>query len=312
MRRRTAAYTLTSAEGAAPAISKLCEAVRGDGGRGDAAIAPCCYGPVSRPSSGSSLPLVRRQERARLLSSIGQIWLVAGRSGSRKCANIRPPTTEYETARFYRKAAEQSRDVSVAGVAGQALPDAEDKHEDSGRKSSASAVLTEDVRAREDRDRSADVRPAIRSAWACRPDGRLSVHGWRTCSPQRSRPIIPGRRSWSALAAFGGRRNFHGLRRKPCPTMASLTGARARRCCAGRSAGLMTFLGGIGPHPALSDPKFLGRDRGVHLWWSRLSSRRFVCSLPLHGHAISSQRAFQVVVGGGARSSRAGILIGSS
>src|SRR6266849_9689618 len=98
-----------------------------------------------RAKFGEFLPLVRRQD-VRGFVKHRPIWLVRplGLDEVRKYA----AETEYATARFYRKAAEQSRDVSVRELLVR-LADAEDKHEDLAEKLGES-VLTEDVRARED------------------------------------------------------------------------------------------------------------------------------------------------------------------
>jgi erythrin-vacuolar iron transport family protein len=98
-----------------------------------------------RAKFGEFLPLVRRQD-VRGFIKHRPVWLVRplGLEEVRKYA----ANTEYETARFYRRAAEQSRDVSVRELLVR-LADAEDKHEDLAAKL-GERVLTEDVRARED------------------------------------------------------------------------------------------------------------------------------------------------------------------
>src|SRR5258707_14484484 len=98
-----------------------------------------------RTKFGEFLPLVRRQD-VRGFIKHRPIWLVRplGLDEVRKYA----AETEYETARFYRKAAAQARDVSVRELLVE-LADAEDKHEDLAAKL-GERVLTEDARERED------------------------------------------------------------------------------------------------------------------------------------------------------------------
>src|SRR3984893_8592202 len=98
-----------------------------------------------RTKFGEVLPLVRRQD-VRGFIKHRPIWLVRplGLDEVRKYA----ADAEYETARFYRKAAAQARDASVRELL-VSLADAEDKHEDLAEKL-GERVLTEDVRARED------------------------------------------------------------------------------------------------------------------------------------------------------------------
>jgi erythrin-vacuolar iron transport family protein len=94
---------------------------------------------------GEFLPLVRRQD-VRGFIRHRPVWLVRplGLDEVRKYV----AETEYETARFYRRAAEQSRDVSVRELL-VCLADAEDKHQDLAEKL-GEGLLTQDVRARED------------------------------------------------------------------------------------------------------------------------------------------------------------------
>src|SRR5260370_23267098 len=94
---------------------------------------------------GEFLLLVRSQD-VRGFIKHRPIWLVRplGLDEVRKYA----ANAEYETARFYRKAAEQARDASVRELLVE-LADAEDNHEDLAEKL-RERVLTQDVRASED------------------------------------------------------------------------------------------------------------------------------------------------------------------
>src|SRR6202045_1021701 len=98
-----------------------------------------------RTKFGEFLPLVRRQD-VRGFIRHRPVWLVRplGLDEVRKFA----ANAEYETARFYRKAAESARDASVRELLVK-LADAEDKHEDIAEKLDE-RVLTKDARAAED------------------------------------------------------------------------------------------------------------------------------------------------------------------
>ena len=97
-----------------------------------------------RKKFGEYLPLVRRQD-VRGFVRHKPVWLVRplGLDEVRKYA----ATMEYETAHFYRKAAEQARDASVRELLVK-LAEAEDKHETLAENLD-SRILTTDARARE-------------------------------------------------------------------------------------------------------------------------------------------------------------------
>src|ERR1700730_14014774 len=98
-----------------------------------------------RAKFGEFLPLVRRQD-VRGFVAHQPIWLVRplGLDEVRKYA----AEMEFETARFYRKAAETARDASVRELLVK-LAEAEDKHESLAERLSE-RILTEGVRTRED------------------------------------------------------------------------------------------------------------------------------------------------------------------
>src|SRR5205085_12132458 len=98
-----------------------------------------------REKFGEYLPLVRRQDVKGFVRK-KPIWLVQplGVDEVRKYA----ADMEYETARFYRKAAETARDASVRELLIQ-LAEAEDKHEALAEKL-GEKILTKDARAEED------------------------------------------------------------------------------------------------------------------------------------------------------------------
>src|SRR5262249_40508439 len=94
-----------------------------------------------RAKFGEFLPLVRRQDvrgfiKHRPIWLARPLWLDEVRKYAAE--------TEFETARFYRRAAEQSRDASVRGLL-ISLADAEDKHEDLAERL-GEGLLTQDVR----------------------------------------------------------------------------------------------------------------------------------------------------------------------
>ena len=94
---------------------------------------------------GDYLPLIRRQDVKGFLSH-KPLWLVRplGLDEVRKYA----AEMEYETARFYRKAAETSRDASVRQLLID-LAEAEDKHEGIANRL-GERLLTPETRASED------------------------------------------------------------------------------------------------------------------------------------------------------------------
>jgi len=98
-----------------------------------------------REKFGEYLPLIRRQDVRGFLHK-RPLWLVRplGLDEVRKYA----ANMEYETARFYRKAAEAARDASVRELLIQ-LAEAEDRHEGYAEEL-GEKYLTKDARARED------------------------------------------------------------------------------------------------------------------------------------------------------------------
>src|SRR6202023_2318172 len=98
-----------------------------------------------RTKFGEFLPLIRRQD-VRGFIKHRPIWMVRplGLDEVRRFA----ADAEYETARFYRKAAERARDASVRELLVR-LAEAEDKHEDLAERLDE-RVLTKDARAKED------------------------------------------------------------------------------------------------------------------------------------------------------------------
>jgi rubrerythrin len=98
-----------------------------------------------RSKFGEYLPLIRRQDVKGFVQH-KPLWLVRplGLDEVRKYAE----TMEYETARFYRKAAQSARDASVRELLDE-LAEAEDVHENLAQKLEQT-ILTKAARARED------------------------------------------------------------------------------------------------------------------------------------------------------------------
>src|SRR6202043_3341272 len=98
-----------------------------------------------REKFGEYLPLIRRHD-VRGFVRHKPLWLVRplGIDETRKYA----AEMEYETARFYRKAAAAARDASVRDLLDR-LADAEEKHEDLAERL-GERILTKDTRAKED------------------------------------------------------------------------------------------------------------------------------------------------------------------
>jgi rubrerythrin len=98
-----------------------------------------------RSKFGDYLPLIRRQDVKGFVQH-KPLWLVRplGLDEVRKYAE----TMEYETARFYRKAAQSARDATVRQLLDR-LAEAEDVHEDLAHKL-GQAILTKSARAHED------------------------------------------------------------------------------------------------------------------------------------------------------------------
>jgi rubrerythrin len=99
-----------------------------------------------RSKFGDYLPLIRRQDVKGFVQHTKPLWLVRplGLDEVRKYAE----TMEYETARFYRKAAVSARDASIRQLLDH-LAEAEDVHENLAHKLGQS-ILTKTERAHED------------------------------------------------------------------------------------------------------------------------------------------------------------------
>src|SRR5919206_2474302 len=98
-----------------------------------------------RQKFGDYLPLIRRQD-VRGFVHHKPLWLV--RPLGLEEVRTYAANMEYETARFYRKAAQSARDTSIRQLLDE-LADAEEKHEDLAEELGA-RILTGKARAEED------------------------------------------------------------------------------------------------------------------------------------------------------------------
>jgi rubrerythrin len=255
-----------------------------------------------RKKFGEFLPLIRRQD-VRGFIKHKPIWMVdvLGLDEVRKYA----AATEMETARFYRRAAEQSRDVSVRELLNR-LADAEDVHSDSADRLDKS-VLTSDARAREDETaRRLFVLQYVQPGLAGLMDGSVSTlaplfaaafathHSWETFLVGLAASVGAG-----ISMAFAEALSDDG----------SLTG-RGAPLLRGVICGLMTFLGGIGHTLPYLIPNFVVATAAsfvvVAIELVAISYVRY-----RYMDTPFLRAAFQVVVGG-VLVFAAGIFIGSA
>ncbi len=251
---------------------------------------------------GDYLPLIRRQDVKGFVQK-KPIWLVRplGLDAVRKYA----AEMEYETARFYRKAAEGSRDASVRQLLIE-LAEAEDKHEGIADRLDE-RLLTPEARAKEDETaHRMFVLQYVQPGLAGLMDGSVSTlaplfaaafathHTWET--------FLVG------LAASVGAGISMGFA-EALSDDGSLTG-RGAPWLRGSVCGLMTTVGGLGHTLPYLIPNF---------WTATVVSVIVVAAELIAISWIRTkymdtpflQAAFQVVVGG-VLVFVAGILIGSS
>jgi erythrin-vacuolar iron transport family protein len=251
---------------------------------------------------GEFLPLVRRQD-VRGFIKHRPIWLAPplGLDEVRKYV----ADTEYETARFYRRAAEQSRDASVRELL-VSLADAEDKHEQLAEKL-GEGLLTEDVRAREDETaRRIFVLQYLQPGLAGLMDGSVS-----TLAPLFAAAFAT-HNTWETflvgLAASVGAGISMGFA-EALSDDGSLTG-RGAPLLRGAICGVMTFVGGIGHTLPFLIPSFpVATAAAFVVVAAELAAISYVRYRYMDTPLLAA--AFQVIVGG-ALVFAAGILIGSS
>jgi erythrin-vacuolar iron transport family protein len=280
-----------------PSSAKLFEDMAGEEARHRAMLYD-----LYRSRFGEFLPLVRRQD-VRGFIKHRPIWLARplGLDEVRKYV----AETEYETARFYRRAAEQSRDASVRELL-VSLAEAEDKHEELAEKL-GEGLLTQDARAREDETaRRIFVLQYVQPGLAGLMDGSVS-----TLAPLFAAAFAT-HNTWQTflvgLAASVGAGISMGFA-EALSDDGSLTG-RGAPLLRGAICGVMTFLGGIGHTLPFLIPSFpVATAAAVVVVVAELAAISYVRYRYMDTPFLAA--AFQVIVGG-ALVFAAGILIGSS
>ncbi len=255
-----------------------------------------------RKKFGDFMPLIRKQD-VRGFIQHKPLWLVRplGLDEVRKYA----ATMEYETARFYRKAAEQATDASVRELL-TTLAEDEDKHEDLAEKL-GQRLLTPDKRKREDETaRRMFVLQYVQPGLAGLMDGSVS-----TLAPLFAAAFAT-RNTWATflvgLAASVGA----GISMAFAEALSddgSLTG-RGSPILRGVTCGFMTFLGGIGHAlPYLIPHFFTATVVSFIVVAIELAAISFIRHRYMDTPFLAA--TFQVVVGG-VLVFLSGILIGSS
>jgi erythrin-vacuolar iron transport family protein len=255
-----------------------------------------------RDKFGEYLPLIRRQDVSGFVRH-KPLWLVRplGIEETRKYA----AEMEYETARFYRKAAATARDASVRDLLDR-LADAEEKHEDlAGRL--GDRILTKDARAKEDETaRRMFVLQYVQPGLAGLMDGSVS-----TLAPLFAAAFAT-HHTWDAflvgMAASVGAGISMGFA-EALSDDGSLTG-RGAPVLRGGVCGVMTAIGGLGHTlPYLIPDFWIATAISIVVVIVELSVISWIRWRYMDTPFLSA--AFQVMVGG-ALVFIAGILIGSS
>ena len=256
-----------------------------------------------RGKFGEYLPLIRRQDVKGFLHHAKPLWLMRplGLDEVRKFAE----NMEFEAERFYRRAAEETRDVSVRKLLTE-LAEIESEHENLAHKL-GETILTEDARAKEDEtQRRMFVLQYVQPGLAGLMDGSVS-----TLAPLFAAAFAT-HNTWETflvgLAASVGAGISMGFA-EALSDDGSLTG-RGTPWLRGSVCGVMTTIGGIGHTLPYLIPDFwvatavaiavVVVELGVISWIRyRYMDTSFLAA------------TFQVMVGG-ALVFIAGILIGSS
>jgi rubrerythrin len=255
-----------------------------------------------RGKFGEYLPLIRRQDVSGFVRH-KPLWLVRplGIDETRKYA----AEMEYETARFYRKAAATARDASVRDLLDR-LADAEEKHEDLAERL-GERILTKDARAKEDETaRRMFVLQYVQPGLAGLMDGSVS-----TLAPLFAAAFAT-HRPWDAflvgMAASVGAGISMGFA-EALSDDGSLTG-RGAPVLRGGVCGVMTAVGGLGHTLPYMIPDFwIATTISLIVVVVELSVISWIRWRYMDTPFLSA--AFQVMVGG-ALVFIAGILIGSS
>jgi rubrerythrin len=255
-----------------------------------------------RTRFGEHMPLVRRQD-VRGFIRHKPVWLVRplGLDEVRKYA----AAMECETARFYRKAAENAHDASVRELLVK-LSEAEDKHQDLAE-NLGERLLPKDVRAREDETaRRMFVLQYVQPGLAGLMDGSVS-----TLAPLFAAAFAT-HDTWATflvgLAASVGA----GISMAFAEALSddgSLTG-RGAPVLRGLTCGAMTFLGGIGHTLPYLIPAFaIATAVSVAVVAVELAAISYIRFRFMDTPFLAA--AFQVIIGG-VLVFLAGVLIGNS
>jgi len=255
-----------------------------------------------RAKFGEYLPLIRRQDVKGFVHH-RPLWLVRplGLDQVRKYA----AEMEFETARFYRKAAESARDASVRELLIE-LAEAEDKHENLAEELDEK-ILTPRARAKEDETaRRMFVLQYVQPGLAGLMDGSVS-----TLAPLFAAAFAT-QQTWQTflvgLAAAVGAGISMGFA-EALSDDGSLTG-RGSPWLRGVVCGSMTALGGLGHTlPYLIPHFFTATVLAIAVVAVELAAISYIRYRYMDTPFL--QAAFQVVVGG-VLVFAAGILIGSS
>jgi rubrerythrin len=251
---------------------------------------------------GEYLPLIRRQDVKGFVRK-KPIWLVRplGLDATRKYA----AEMEYETARFYRKAAETARDASVRQLLVE-LAEAEDRHEGIADRLDE-RLLTKEARATEDETaHRMFVLQYVQPGLAGLMDGSVS-----TLAPLFAAAFAT-HNTWATflvgLAASVGAGISMGFA-EALSDDGSLTG-RGAPLLRGGVCGLMTAIGGLGHTlPYLIPHFYTATAVSVMVVVAELIAISWIRTKYMDTPFL--QAAFQVVVGG-VLVFIAGIVIGSS
>jgi erythrin-vacuolar iron transport family protein len=256
-----------------------------------------------RQKFGEYLPLIRRQDVRGFLSQRRPLWLMRplGIEEVRKYA----AEMEYETARFYRKAAETARDASVRELL-VGLAEAEDKHE-SFAEQLGEKLLTKRARAEEDETaRRMFVLQYVQPGLAGLMDGSVS-----TLAPLFAAAFAT-HNTWETflvgLAASVGAGISMGFA-EALSDDGSLTG-RGAPLIRGVVCGVMTAIGGLGHTlPYLLPAFWIATAVSIAVVVAELIAISWIRWRFMDTPFLAA--AFQVIVGG-TLVFIAGILIGSS
>jgi rubrerythrin len=255
-----------------------------------------------RSKFGEYLPLIRRQDVKGFVQH-KPLWLVRplGLEEVRKYAEA----MEFETARFYRKAAQSARDVSVRKLLDE-LAEAEDVHESLAQKLGRN-ILTTTARAKEDETaRRMFVLQYVQPGLAGLMDGSVS-----TLAPLFAAAFAT-HNTWQTFVVGLAASVGAGISMAFAEALSddgSLTG-RGAPVLRGAVTGTMTAAGGLGHTlPYLIPDFFVATAVSIAVVVVELGAISFIRHRYMDTPLLSA--AFQVVVGG-VLVFIAGIVIGSS